>query len=128
MIKSILMFLYNITSGNTLGGEQMSESLIKDMGERIAVRRKSLGITQEVLAEKIDVSIQMISNLECGRKSVRLSNLVKVSDILDISIDYLLTGKHSDDDYTALTNKLKKLNNSDYSLIEAMIDYCINNR
>lgn len=42
---------------------------LKAMGQRIMQRRKALRMTQEELAEKLDVSTQMISNLELGKKS-----------------------------------------------------------
>lgn len=45
---------------------QINKKLLKDIGLRIFERRKELGLTQELLAEKMDVSIQMISNLEHG--------------------------------------------------------------
>ena len=38
------------------------------IGKRISERRKGMGLTQEQLAEQMDVSIQMISNLERGGK------------------------------------------------------------
>ena len=46
----------------------MSDSL-KKIGERICQRRREIGLTQEKLAEKMDVSVQMISNLERGNKA-----------------------------------------------------------
>lgn len=43
---------------------------LKDMGQRIMIRRKALRMTQEELAEKLGVSTQMISNLELGKKAI----------------------------------------------------------
>ena len=51
---------------------------LKEMGQRIMVRRKSLRMTQEELAEKLGVSTQMISNLELGKKAIRPDNLARV--------------------------------------------------
>lgn len=70
------------------------EKLLQEMGRRIKIRRRELSMTQEQLAEQMDVSIQMISNLELGKKAIRPENLAKVCDILDISADYLLRGKY----------------------------------
>ena len=55
---------------------------LKEVGERICERRKNLGYTQEQLAERMDVSIQMISNLERGNKAIKIDNLLKLSKIL----------------------------------------------
>ena len=41
---------------------------LKEMGQRIMVRRKALRMTQEEMAEKLGVSTQMISNLNWARK------------------------------------------------------------
>lgn len=51
----------------------MSEvDFLKEMGKIILARRKALCFTQEALAEKNDVSTQMISNLELGKKQFDL--------------------------------------------------------
>ena len=44
------------------------EKLRKEIGKRISARRREPGLTQEVLAERMEVSIQMISNPELGKK------------------------------------------------------------
>ncbi len=72
------------------------EKLLKEMGARISGRRKELNLTQEALAEKMDVSIQMISNLELGKKAIRPENLIKVCDALGVSADYILRGSRSE--------------------------------
>ena len=72
------------------------EKLLKEMGARISVRRKELNLTQEALAEKMDVSVQMISNLELGKKAIRPENLIKVCDALGVSADYILRGSCSE--------------------------------
>ena len=72
------------------------EKLLKDIGTRINVRRKALGLTQEQLAERMEVSVQMISNLELGKKAIRPENLVKLCNILDVSADYILRGQRAD--------------------------------
>ena len=63
-----------------------------DMGKRIFLCRKKLGMTQEELAEKMEVSTQTISYAEQGSKAMRPENLVKLSRILGVTTDYLLTG------------------------------------
>ena len=44
--------------------------LLKEIGNRIYERRKYLKLTQEQVAEKMGVSVQMISNLELGKKAI----------------------------------------------------------
>ena len=69
----------------------MTSAELKDIGKRISSRRKQLNYTQEQIAEKMDVSIQMVSNLERGIKAIKIENLIKISEILKISTDYILT-------------------------------------
>ena len=66
------------------------EKLLKEIGARIHARRKELGLTQEALADRMEVSIQMISNLELGKKAIRPENLVKLCNALNVSADYIL--------------------------------------
>lgn len=69
------------------------DDFLQQMGMRIAARRKELGLTQEELANTVNVSIQTISTAECGKKALRPENIVKVSVALNCTTDYLLLGK-----------------------------------
>ena len=97
------------------------ETDLKAIGRRIYAARVRLGITQEKLAEQMDVSIQMISNLERGNKEIKISNLIKLSSILGVSTDYILTGKEY---YSgkSLSEKILLLSAEDLKLIEAVTD------
>lgn len=103
----------------------MGESVfLKEMGQRIMTRRKSLRFTQEELAEKIDVSTQMISNLELGKKAIRPENLAKVCRVLDISADYILTGVNTNNqEINIIAEKLMKLSNKEFEIVSDLIDY-----
>ena len=98
------------------------KTLLKEMGERINITRKSLKMTQEELAEKMDVSIQMISNLELGKKAIRPENIIKLCNVLDVSADYILRGTCSDFEMSKLMEKYKKLPTSKQELIEKIIE------
>lgn len=104
------------------------EVLLKNIGVRISKRRKHLNLTQEQVAEKIGVSVQMISNLELGKKAIRPENLVKISSALDISCDYILTGKMNENDTNTFINRIRLLKEDDYKMIEMLVEYCLSNR
>lgn len=72
---------------------QKSDNFYSNMGKRIVTRRKQLGLSQEELAELADVSPQMISTAERGSKSILSENLLKLSNALGVTADYLLTGR-----------------------------------
>ena len=53
------------------------------------------GITQEEFAEEIDVSPSYYQKLERGVRTCSLDILVSIAEHLNVSTDYLLTGKRS---------------------------------
>ena len=62
------------------------------IGERLKKARISKKLTQEQLAEKLDVSVAFLSRAERGNVKMNLARLSQICDILDISIGYILTG------------------------------------
>ena len=96
---------------------------LKEMGQRIMVRRKSLRMTQEELAEKLGVSTQMISNLELGKKAIRPENLAKICSVLELSADFILTGTNTKTAVDAVAEKLIQLTAEELQMVNEMIDY-----
>ena len=95
------------------------------IGQRIQVRRKQRGYTQEQLADLMNVSIQMVSNLERGNKAIRIDNLIKLSEILEVSTDYILTGKETAEDFGALNIRIEQLSERDRKMINLLADFCL---
>ncbi len=98
---------------------------LEDVGNRIMSRRKKLGLTQEALAEKSDVTTQFVSYAESGKRAMRPENLIKISNALNVSVDYLLSGDIIDKDIQLLSAKIKKLTPSEVRIIESIIDECL---
>ncbi|MGG5322388.1 helix-turn-helix domain-containing protein, partial [Enterococcus sp. DIV2359] len=53
-------------------------------------KRKEFGLTQEELAEKLQVSRSAISNWEIGRNYPDIQTLISLAKTFDVSLDYLL--------------------------------------
>lgn len=102
-----------------------NELCLKEIGQRIIERRKKLGLTQEALAEKGEVTTQFVSYAETGKRAMRPENLLKISAALGVSADYLLTGEVIDKDQLLLSEKLSKLAPSQLRHIENIVDECI---
>lgn len=68
-------------------------------GERLRNARKSRKISQDELAKVIDVSKGTISNYENGVSFPNEEKLIKISERLNVSFDYLL-GRIDDPDVT----------------------------
>lgn len=66
----------------------------KEFGKRLQEQRKLAGMTQEELAGKIGLSSKdHISRIERGERTCSLDLLVMLSNVLNVSTDYLLVGK-----------------------------------
>ena len=59
-------------------------------GKEIAILRKSMGLTQEDLADRLDISPQAVSKWENGHSMPELSLLVKLAEILNSTLDAIL--------------------------------------
>lgn len=66
------------------------------IGIRIADLRRARHITQEQLAEKLDISVKHCSAVERGVSSLSLEKLVELCDILDTNMDFLIRGNTPD--------------------------------
>jgi len=63
-----------------------------DIGKRIQARRKILEMTQEKLAEIIDISIGHLSGIENGKTKFSFPTIVQIANVLEMSMDELLCG------------------------------------
>lgn len=80
----------------------------KLIGKRIKHRREVLGLSQDQLAEKLDISTNHISSMECGKSLLMTKCLIALCDILGETPDYYLVGEITSevDDITALVKQL----------------------
>ncbi len=65
---------------------------IEKVGEQIAVLRKSKGLTQRELGERIGVSFQAVSKWERGETLPDITLLPDLAKILETTIDFILLG------------------------------------
>lgn len=65
------------------------------IGERLKKARKDKHLTQEQLAEKIDVSIAFLSRIERGSSQINLKRLSQICQLLDITEGDILNGSSS---------------------------------
>lgn len=75
--------------------------------EKIYELRKANNLSQEQLAEKIGVSRQSISKWESGESSPELERLVALSQVFNVTTDYLLKSNEADE-LTIRTERLEK--------------------
>ena len=93
---------------------------MKQMGNKIALRRKDLGLTQNEFGEKLSVTRQTISRWEAGTVLPDIDKISDIASILQVSCDYLLKDEIEEDAIStafapgkllsSLLNKKVKLN------------------
>ena len=79
-----------------------------NMADRIQHLRKSKGISQEELADKVGVSRQAVSKWESEQSTPDIEKVILLSNFFDVTTDYLLKG--------ALVNKFWTQISKNYSV------------
>ncbi len=80
-----------------------------NLGNRIAKLRKEKNMTQQQLANKLFVTDKAISSWEANRTEPNLEILLKISEILEVSVGYLIYGDNQKNDIeTEIKIKLSK--------------------
>ncbi|MBD5129134.1 MAG: helix-turn-helix transcriptional regulator [Ruminococcaceae bacterium] len=78
------------------------------VGKRINDARKNLGCSREKLAEKADISVQFLADIEKGRKSMTVNTLRRLAAALNVTTDFIVNGTETTptDHISALLNSL----------------------
>ena len=93
-----------------------------EVGERISVQRNKLGLKQQDIYDKMSISQNHYSRVENGHVGISVEKLIQLSDILNISIDYILTGKTPRCNKTDFEEKYSKLTHKQKKYIDQQID------
>ena len=97
----------------------MTKKELKSMGDRMKSKRFPLGYTQERVAELTDISFSTYSKIENAIQSPSLDTLIRISIVLDISMDYLIFGneniKKDIDDFSDIITLLQ---NADFKQVQ----------
>ena len=75
---------------------------MKSIGEIIASLRKAKGMTQNELAEKMNVTDKAVSKWERDLSCPDVNTISKLADILDVSVEELLKAKKKDEPNTKI--------------------------
>ena len=101
MSTPFTLFLYFLCCDKLNGiglvrsGEKM-QNYKKEMGKRIKEKRTELRLTQENLSETLGISVKHFSEVERGIAGLSIENLIHLSTIFDVSLDYLIKGENTD--------------------------------
>ncbi len=79
------------------------------IGQRIKKLREQLGVNQQKLAELLEVSRPAISQIENGERKISADELIKLSEIFNLSVESLLDLKKQTTVILTETKKRKKM-------------------
>lgn len=60
----------------------------EEIGKKIKILRKTRGLTQEQLADKLNIKRATISNYEIGRRSPHIKELEDIAEALGVNLAY----------------------------------------
>lgn len=69
----------------------------KIIGLRVRESRLQKRMSQAVLAERIDMSVTYISHIETAKKQASLESLVRIANVLGVTVNHLLSGNQVND-------------------------------
>ena len=61
----------------------------KLLGKNIKARRKEIGLTQQELADKMDISLNFMGKIEVAFSKPSLDTLIQIADALDTTVSDL---------------------------------------
>lgn len=76
-----------------------------DIAERLQELRKNAGYSQEQVAEMLGLSRQAVSKWESGQGKPEIDNVVKLTEIYQVSADYILLGTEKEVPVSKLEKK-----------------------
>lgn len=78
------------------------EKLLKEIGERVRKARLAKGMSQAQLAEALNISPPYVSNIETGKHIMKITTLIKLTEALEVSNDWILrNATRESDEYTS---------------------------
>jgi len=69
-----------------------SNAVDAHVGERVRMRRKLLGVSQDQLADSLGLTFQQVQKYERGANRISASKLFRIAEILNIDVAYFFDG------------------------------------
>ena len=91
------------------------------IGEQIRLARERAELTQEQLAERIDVSPQYVSDLERGVVGISIATLKRLCTVLCVSSDQILFGVEAESRGAVLAERCKGLSEEQFRILSEMV-------
>lgn len=92
-----------------------------EFAERLKTLRKQEKFTQVQIAEKLDISQQAYASWERGLKKPTQENLIKIAQVLNVTVDYLLGNSEEKLDELDNIELLFRMNSKDLTDKEKIV-------
>jgi transcriptional regulator with XRE-family HTH domain len=97
----ILRIIAQILRNNNVYVNMKNEETVQSLPERIAGLRVGKGLSQQALADALEVSLRTVQNWEGGEAAPQGKNLRRLSEVFGMSIPFLLDGKSGPEGHAA---------------------------
>ena len=126
-LKLYLMIIFDVKKVGVFAMLISNTDVLNILGKKIKKARKSLKYTQEYVAENIDISIDLLRNIENGRNIGSVPTLLNLCNFLKISPNTLFSellniNEFSNDTLdTILLKQFQKLSKKDKETLKNII-------
>lgn len=72
-----------------------SKRVLKDLGRRVAELRRTAGMTQAELADRLDVTSRYVQSIEAGQQNLTVESLTVLAAVLDAALTALFEPPNS---------------------------------
>lgn len=96
---------------------------MSELSERIKEARKNLHLSQEYVANFLNLTRTAVVEMEYGRRKVSAEELRKLSELFKVSADELLNGKNTSESVHYFTRAFLSLNEIDKKEIMNLIEF-----
>ena len=111
--------------------ENERKEILETIGKNVKSIRLSRGITQEVMAEKLNKSINFVSLLEKGSSGASLQTLVDICNILQVDANSIFKGLltyNIEEKDRYIIDSISAFSDKDKKIMTDLIDYIIETR
>ena len=97
----------------------------KEIGRRVARRRKKLGLKQAEVEEKADIGCKYLSNIECGINIPSTEVIMRLAIALDTTPDEFLVGtaRHEDGGWRNVAELLRNMDEKQLNLAQSFLTW-----
>lgn len=71
----------------------MNSEKLNKFSERLKELRNEKNMTRQALADELHISVRLVGYWENGQRECSLDMLIKISNIFDVSVDFLIGNK-----------------------------------